>query len=144
MPADLLFSKAYDYCTTNWCIQNEAESAFTYRAGETFSDISKCNEPYKGDIEHRVANPPQNLVDICGDSIPCLVDGLCGDETDAANAIADEAWIRYLQDAFDPTPVRSCDSIFVCVHVYSYTQCMSCYTISPRSLHRTGRFSTLA
>ena len=97
-----LFSTSYNYCTANWCIRDEYKSAFTYGTGESFSSISKCNEPYIDDIESQVANPPQNMLDICGNSIACLVDGLCGSTADAREALSNEGNIRWDQEEHNP------------------------------------------
>ena len=98
-----LFSTAYEYCTSNWCINDEEDSIFTYGAGESFGDINRCNLPYISKIETQVANPPQELVDICGSSVACLVDGLCGDTTDAAETLANENMFKDKQEYWNPT-----------------------------------------
>ena len=77
-------------------MQNEADSIFSHD-GEPFSVINRCGEPYVNEVESQLANPPQNLVEVCGDNVVCLIDGLCGDETDAANALRNEALVTQMQ-----------------------------------------------
>lgn len=100
---DRLFSTAYNYCVTSWC-QDEPNSLFKLRSGETFDFINKCDVAYSGNIEATVRsiadNPSQNQVvsDICKRNddfgeldldLSCVVDSLCGDVSDAHNAMND-------------------------------------------------------
>lgn len=84
--AERLFSTAYNYCVTNWCVDNSGDSLFTYGSGESFEDIHKCDVPFSSVVEQAVNDPPQDLADACGGNLVCLVDGLCGDITDAVAA----------------------------------------------------------
>jgi len=99
-----LFSTSYNYCVENWCIKDSANSIFTYRPGESFDDINKCDADYSDDIELSVADPPQELLDVCGSSIACIVDGLCGDITDARKALQQEDLILASQESLNPRP----------------------------------------
>jgi hypothetical protein len=99
---DRLFSTAYDYCVTNWCIQESGDSLFTLRSGETFDDVNQCGVTYSNDTEtaaqHFIANPSinQNLYNVCSNnelstlSLSCVVDGICGDIDDASAALNDQ------------------------------------------------------
>ena len=99
-PEDLLFSTAYNYCT-NWCV-DFAGSIFSHRDDEPFSEIDRCDEPYVNKIESQVANPPQHLIDICGESLECIVDGLCGGDDDANSALNNYWSIRSEQEQKNP------------------------------------------
>jgi len=118
-----LFSSAYDYCTTNWCVSNAADSIFEYGTGELFSSIYQCDAPYSGDIESQVENPPFELVLICGTSLACLVDGLCGDATDAEQALAGEELIDLSQaeSLGSATNVSLIDIIWTSIVLYFLT-----------------------
>jgi hypothetical protein len=99
---DRLFSTAYDYCVTNWCIQESGDSLFTLRSGETFDDVNQCGEAYSRDIETAVQdliadpNINQYLYSFCSNnelstlSLSCVVDGICGDIGDASAALNDQ------------------------------------------------------
>ena len=90
--AESLFSSAYSYCVENWCISDASNSLFTYGSYESFSEISKCGVPFSSEVEDAVLNIVENpsinqdLSDVCGDSLVCLVDGVCGGIADAADA----------------------------------------------------------
>ncbi len=98
-----IFSTSYNYCV-NWCIRDEANSIFTYRDGESFNQISGCDENYADDIEESIADPPPELVILCGSNVYCLVDGLCGNLDDALRALEDEETIENEQEAANPSP----------------------------------------
>jgi von Willebrand factor type D domain len=87
---DSIFSSAYNYCTSNWCVRNAVDSIFTYRSDESFAAIFGCDEDYGEEIETAVANAGSDLVAICGDDLICLVDGICGDLNDAQTVLQDE------------------------------------------------------
>lgn len=91
---DAIFGMSYDYCVNNWCVNDANDSIFTYGDGESFSDINKCDLPYINEIENQVANPPEQLLATCGSSVACMVDGLCGDMSDALRALTSEALIE--------------------------------------------------
>ncbi len=106
---DLLFGAAYEYCTTNWCIDNESESLFVYTDDESFDGISGCDEPYNDAIERKIQELDDEgpLAKICCNEFPndcdfpCLIDGVCGDESDAANALEDQDAIFGLKALLD-------------------------------------------
>jgi surface protein len=100
--AESIFSPAYNYCVSNWCIREEADSIFTYKDDESFSSISGCDEDYASDIEQAVTNPSDELVEVCGTNPFCLVDGFCGNLNDAVLALADEEAIVSAQEEGDP------------------------------------------
>lgn len=91
--AESLFSRAYSYCVENWCISDASNSLFTYGSDESFAEISKCGVPFSSEVEDAVLNIVENsslnqdLSDVCGDSLVCLVDGVCGSITDAVEAL---------------------------------------------------------
>jgi len=101
-----IFSAAYDYCVSNWCIRDENDSIFSYRPDETFASISGCDENYSAEIEAAVANAGPDLVAICGSELFCLVDGVCGNLQDAQTALKDEILIETAQEdnPFSPSP----------------------------------------
>jgi len=91
-----LFSTAYDYCRENWCAQDSADSLFTYGVGESFDAIYKCDVQFSVEIENAfnaiITDPTSNqeLSDSCNGNVACLVDGLCGDMSDAQAALVNE------------------------------------------------------
>ena len=88
-PDDLLFEPAYNYCTSNWCIDNEQESLFAYPTGKAFSDYKGCDVAYNNAIETALQNTDQSIKDLCGDDVGCLVDGTLGGVEDAQVALQD-------------------------------------------------------
>lgn len=108
---DSIFAPSYQYCVNNWCIQNSTESLFTYTSDESFSSIYACDKNYTDDIESAVSNPSEELSEICGANVFCLVDGFCGDLNDAANALRDEQIVENEQEAGAPSPSSAPSSI---------------------------------
>ena len=102
--AESLFSMAYSYCVTNWCVDDASNSIFSYGVGESFDSINKCDVPFSNDVEDAVLNLVNNpslnqdLSGACGDSLVCLVDGVCGDVTDAVVALNSEQEIADTQE----------------------------------------------
>ena len=102
--AESLFSTAYSYCVTNWCVNDASNSIFTYGAGESFDSINQCDVPFSNDVEDAVLdlvnNPSlnQDLSNACGTSLVCLVDGICGDISDAVVALNSEQVIVDTQE----------------------------------------------
>ena len=79
-----MFAEAYNYCVDNWIVDDASKSLFTYaRSDESFEIFYGGDEPYDNDIEDAIANPPQELADICGDDAMCILDGTVGDLEDA-------------------------------------------------------------
>ena len=118
---DLLFSAAYDYCTTNWCISNQTDSLFQ-NAAQTGGFVSGCNVSYNDSLEQKVETELSSdgnmaLKNICCESLKnddcelgCLIDGICGSPTDAENSVEDHDAIFELKELVDrstsfPTPV---------------------------------------
>lgn len=64
---------AYDYCSQNWCIRNETESLFTYEAGTRFNTFFRCDDRYE---EVDFTRASDELQQLCGDNVECLVDGI--------------------------------------------------------------------
>lgn len=111
-----LFDRAYNYCTSNWCITNEDDSLFIYERGTTFRDFNKCDTPF--------GEPPNfddasaELLSLCGVDSACLVDGLIGGLEDArttlgAQAAADEQAAVLSPFRFDPAVVAVNASVSV-------------------------------
>lgn len=80
-----LFETAYDYCTTNWCISEESQTIFTFENGITFDNYNFCDIPYGNSPDF--ADASEELRELCGSDVACLVDGLVGDIDDARNAL---------------------------------------------------------
>jgi len=104
--SDLVFEAAYNYCSTHWCIRDEADSLFTYKQsgaseniGEGFANFFDCDAAYDPDIEEAVANAPSELTAICGTNLGCLIEGVVGDVQDAQEMLNDQAMIQEMRDA---------------------------------------------
>jgi len=56
--------------------------------GESF-DGSLCDVPHDNDngIGQALSNPHQEISDLCNGDLACLVDGTCGDASDAQRAL---------------------------------------------------------
>lgn len=85
---DRLFEPAYNYCVQNWCIQNPAESIFTYHNADDrdFSVFYKCDQPYDTSVRDAFISAVGSnfeLAALCGDNAACLVDGAIGTVEDA-------------------------------------------------------------
>jgi hypothetical protein len=69
---------------------------FTYGTGESFQEINHCDVPFSSEVEDAVLNlveqPSlnQELADACGGSLICRVDGMCGSNSDAVQALSNE------------------------------------------------------
>lgn len=57
-------------------MRNESESLFTYETGKSFSEFENCDGVYDSTFESSVTSAPTWLIDICGDDIGCIIDGL--------------------------------------------------------------------
>ncbi|KAL3918878.1 MAG: hypothetical protein SGILL_004036 [Bacillariaceae sp.] len=91
----LRFGPAYEYSTENWCLATASESLFTYEPGTDFYDYALCGNAYDPTLENLVLNPPQDILDLCGDDLGCLIDG---------GELGAEAAAVYLEDpALDRT-----------------------------------------
>jgi len=112
----LEWKDAYDYCTQNWCIKDKADSLFV-----TPIDTNYCNEPYDETLELQVKNSPQELVDLCGGDIACLIEGTAGDISDSTESIAEQRAMVSVEaipeiDANDPG-VEDQDKVFEATNV---------------------------
>ena len=86
------FQSAYEYCVSNWCIFEEAESLFEYNKTqkESFKSYFGCGDQYQKNIQTCAENPTPQLAEICGTNEECLIDGCGGDEKDAENSLVVE------------------------------------------------------
>lgn len=99
-----LFAGAYNYCTTNWCIRNAADSLFTYGAGTSFSTYDKCDVAYGTAPD--LAGASSSLRGLCGSDASCLVDGIVGDVSDAQTAVLRQAEDEEIEVSGKPLRVR--------------------------------------
>lgn len=72
----------YYYGSQNWCIRNSTNSMFKVPT----ANAGKCKEAYDGSLEREVANAPQEIKEICGADVQCLIEGLAGDIEDSVEA----------------------------------------------------------
>jgi von Willebrand factor type D domain len=79
----------YKYCTSNWCITDEAKSLFEYDQGLNFSYYYGCNEPYGGEVPFQ--NASIELRDLCGIDEECLTDGVVIDLNAAQSVLENKA-----------------------------------------------------
>jgi hypothetical protein len=77
------YQGGYEYCRTEWCIQNATESLFTYGSGTSFTTYFDCNATYQSGIKNSVANASLALRNLCGNNVQCIIDGVVGSNTDA-------------------------------------------------------------
>ena len=82
-------STAYNYCVDNCCI-----NSFADRASKLFENFHSCDAKYFSDIELAVLNLSQEMANVCGTSLACLVGRLCGDSKDVYSALTNEAAIK--------------------------------------------------
>ena len=87
----MYFQDAHNYCTDNWCNNDETKSLFTYTNGASFALYNKCNDAYipgrRELLETCAKSPPDELVEVCGNNMPCIVDGCSGSLDDARNSL---------------------------------------------------------
>ena len=87
----MYFEDAHNYCTDNWCNNDEPKSLFTYLNGASFADYNKCNDSYIAGrrelLETCAKSPPAELSLLCGNNMPCIVDGCSGDLEDAKSSL---------------------------------------------------------
>lgn len=84
-----LYKEAYEYCTTNWCIRDAAESLFTYEEGSSFDEFSECDAPFTSGVDLGTATSA--IAELCGANEACLVDGIIGGTGDAQNSLEEQA-----------------------------------------------------
>lgn len=65
------FEPAFNYVKENWMITNEAESIFCHDG-----DFVPPDDEYDGGIEDEIDDPPECVLQICGDDIACRIDGV--------------------------------------------------------------------
>jgi hypothetical protein len=82
------FRKAYEYCTTHWCVTDPKKSIFSYGQDESFEKFNKCGAEYEGSIEACTERPPKWLLQICSaEDFRCLFEGCAGGEDEAEIAL---------------------------------------------------------
>jgi von Willebrand factor type D domain/Fibrinogen beta and gamma chains, C-terminal globular domain len=125
---DLIFQSSYDYCKTNWCVNNASASLFTYLTDESFESFNKCDEEYDSTLETELANPPQCLIDICGSDLQCLIDGIALGRAGVEN-------LRTVQDSQLCYPRASKSCYFSCADALATTcdATPGLYTICPHT-----------
>lgn len=81
-PGVFIFKDAYDHCANNWCLGPDKEFESIMEYDGAFYDFSGCDIPYSNPFDPLPSRRGLNaMVDaeilaICGDSIPCQMDGL--------------------------------------------------------------------
>jgi hypothetical protein len=83
-----IWADAYNYCTDNWCVRNQADSLFS-----TPMPSGTCDDPYDDSLE-KALESNDDLKVICGNNMACLVEGAAGDATDSIDSA------RELQEAY--------------------------------------------
>jgi hypothetical protein len=83
VPKDMvgrLQEEAYDYCTKNWCIQEEVDSLFTYnQLGLDFEDFERCTLPYGELVTDEIElQATLEIETTCGDDFACITDAVLG------------------------------------------------------------------
>lgn len=109
--------EGYNYCTTNWCIRNPSESLYTYtEAGLDFDYFMLCDLEFGGSIADIVASASQEILDLCGDDEPCIVDGVMGGLTAAQATLEARLAARETCNAVggECSVARCCDGL-VCI-----------------------------
>lgn len=112
------FAKAYNYCTLNWCVRDEADSLFTYEAGTVFQEFNRCDIPYGVPPDFSTASPA--LRRLCGRDPACLVDGLVAGVDEAANTLRvqselDNAFSFFASLKFQPSVIAEGTPVVVTV-----------------------------
>lgn len=80
---------AYDFCTGHWCLRNASDSLFTYQGGLSFTDFSRCDDPFGSSIDLSTAS--SELRELCGVDPVCLIDGIIGGAVAAQSALEAQA-----------------------------------------------------
>jgi len=80
------WSDVHEYCTTVWCVSGEQDSLFQVPTTLDHCDAS----PYQGVVEEAIENTIEEVKELCGDDIPCLVDGEAGGLDAAEQTLQDE------------------------------------------------------
>lgn len=116
--AESIFSTSYQYCVENWCVRDESDSLFQYNSedGESFETMFGCDKAYDGEIEAAVERAAVNrldLIEVCGDAIFCILEGICGGIEEAAQVLMDEAILSANQEEGNPLPSTSPTASFL-------------------------------
>jgi len=88
----------YNYGTQNWCIRGQGVSLFKDPMDPS---LGSCDEPYDDTLANSVANAPDDIKEICGVDINCLIESMAGDIEDGVDSV------RELEENFgglDTTP----------------------------------------
>lgn len=85
---ELYGEQGYNYCVTQWCIQTESESLFTYSDEAPF-DSSACDVAYPGAID--ITSASEELRVLCGSDETCLIDGIELGQEGALSLLEDES-----------------------------------------------------
>lgn len=88
------FKNSYNHCTKTWCVRDADDSLFDYHDGKDHGHYMKCDEGYSGgEHETCAANPSEDVKQICGDSMACVIDHCAGNDLDGMNALKVESGI---------------------------------------------------
>jgi hypothetical protein len=100
-PDGLLYELAYEYCTMNWCLQNESDSLFSYENGFDFHFYENCNAAYPGSVTSEEAS--DELIARCEGNTACVTEGLIGGDEGTENALKVVAELEETRDRSNVT-----------------------------------------
>jgi hypothetical protein len=70
---------AFEYCTTEWCVQDASDSLFTYSSSMSFDDFDQCAMDFPGELETDDLEPEvAALCEGMENEVECLMEAVVG------------------------------------------------------------------
>lgn len=99
---------AFEYCTSQWCVDDEEESIFYYLNGTNFTTYNKCNNVYDPTAVEMLKNATPQCITDCDDERFdgaddedefnfCLTDCMMGTEDDAIIELQEEKIMKFAE-----------------------------------------------
>eukprot|EP00980_Cylindrotheca_fusiformis_P000605 scaffold154_cov129-Cylindrotheca_fusiformis.AAC.22 len=126
-PVDSSSISEYEYCSTYWCLRNEADSLFTYSDEYPFDYHFYCDDPAPEDVDTSLASA--EIRELCGLDRACIIDGMELGIGGAQNALEAQSQLaeRFSSFRFFPATVQAgtAANIFVTVDASSLVDAAS-------------------
>ena len=130
---EMTYSKAYNYCGSQWCIRSEENSLFTCndRDSETFSSFCHCDLPCNSEIEDSLRSAKPSSKSLCKNDVTCLSEVFAGGTEDATSILT-------VQDTLNISTIV-CENAWV-VYKANNSQQSKCLEGSNRTAWSNGPF----
>ncbi|GAX29005.1 hypothetical protein FisN_7Hh404 [Fistulifera solaris] len=122
---DRLRWAGYDYCTTHWCIREQADSLFAHKelGLDWFEDIMHCNLPHGSTVEEYLRDVDPKVIELCKNEIMCIIDArLMGVEAAASTVASRKAVATTCNGKGGECDVSSCCNGLKCAQVNGFAK----------------------